>query len=84
MGCNCKKTAENAGKYSDDGIGVEVVKGLGRIPIFLLRALLTILAVSLIIVILPFFLLWITFRMIIGKDVKINLRKLLRINEERE
>lgn len=84
MGCNCKKTAENAGKYSDDGSGVEVIKGLGRIPIFLLRALLTILAVSLIIVILPFFLLWITFRMIIGKDVKINLRKLLKFNEERE
>lgn len=81
MACNCKKTAEIAGKYSDDGNGLEIVKGFGKIPVFLLRTLLTILAVSLIIVILPFFLLWIVFRMIIGKDVKINLRKLLKLNE---
>ena len=81
MACNCKKTAETAGKYSDDGNGLETVKGFGKIPVFLLRTLLTILAVSLIIVILPFFLLWIAFRMIIGKDVKINLRKLLKSNE---
>lgn len=84
MGCNCKKTAENAGKYSDDGNGLEIVRGFGKIPVFLLRIILTILAVSLIIVILPFFLLWITFRMIMGKDVKINLRKLLRFNAERK
>lgn len=84
MACNCKKTAENAGKYSDDGTALEVVKGLKRIPIFLLRVITTILAVSLIIVILPFFLLWIMFHMIIGKEVKINLRKVLMLNEKRK
>lgn len=84
MACNCKKISENAGKYSDDGSGLEEVKYLGRIPIVLLRIILTILTVCLIIVILPFFLLWIIFRMVIGKDISINLRKLLKINEERK
>ena len=84
MACNCKKTAENAGKYSDDGQATELVKGLNKIPVLLLRTLLTILAVSLIIVILPFFLIFVTFRMILGKEVKINLRKLLNFNAERE
>lgn len=84
MGCNCKKTAANAGKYSDDGSGVEIVRGLKKIPVFLLRALLVILASGLIIVILPFFLLWIMFRMIIGKEIKVNLSKILKFNGERK
>lgn len=84
MGCNCKKTAVNAGKYSDDGSGVEIVRGLKKIPVFLLRALLVILASGLIIVILPFFLLWIMFRMIIGKEIRVNLSKILKFNGERK
>ena len=86
MACNCKETAKNAGKYSDDGIGLYVIEGVEKVLVFLLRILTVLLALSLIIVILPFFLVYIAFMMILGKKVKINLEKLIkrRHHAERE
>ena len=85
MACNCKNTAEKAGNYSDEGqSGVEVVKGIKRIPLFILRLFVAILASGLIIIILPFFILYIILCMILGKEIKINLSKILSSNAKRE
>lgn len=79
MGCNCKKTAEKAGKYSNDGSsGLEMVHGIESVFMFLLRVIVSILAISLIIIIFPFIIVWVIVGSITGKGIRINLKKLFK------
>lgn len=85
MACNCKKTAEKAGKYSDNQEkGVEEINGSQRLVVILMRIILTILATGVIIVILPFMILYILICMIVGKEIRFNLGKILNFNAKRK
>ena len=85
MACNCKQKAVEAGKYSDDWNVLERVNGMEKIFVFLARLLLTISSLGLIIVILPFFLVYVIVSMILGKGIKVNLAKILKFsNAERK
>jgi hypothetical protein len=84
MGCNCKETAKKAGKHSDDGSALELVTGLEKIFVFLGRIFLSILVLGVIIVILPVFLLYIVITTIIGREKRINLRRIVKFNEKRK
>ena len=80
MACNCKKTAENAAKYSDDGKTVDISQGISKISVFILRLLTVVLAAGLIIVILPFFLAYVLFCMIIGREIRLDMTKMFKRN----
>lgn len=85
MGCNCKKTSDASAKYSDDGkTPLKRLSGISLVLAFVGKLFISILAFGLIIVILPFFLLYVFFCIITGKGIRINLNKLFRINAKRK
>lgn len=85
MACKCKETALTAGKYSDNGeSGLNVVTGIQRIPAFFNRIFLTVFVFLLVIVIMPFLLLYVFVNTAIGRETNINLRKILKPNAKRK
>ena len=81
MGCKCKEDSEKVGKYTDDGKpALEPLRGFRKVLSVILRVLLGILLFSLVIITLPFVVIYVIFMAIFGKTVKINLKKLFRLN----
>lgn len=79
MGCNCKNTSEKARKYSDDGKPVLKHLGwIGSVFVIITRVIITILTFGVIIIIIPFFLLYMAFCMVTGKGININLNRFFR------
>lgn len=72
MGCNCKKTAENASKYTDDET-FEVVKGIKKVTMVLGKIIIAILLFLILIVTCPFIIVYCMICLIVGKPMKLGL-----------
>ena len=84
MGCNCKEKAGKLSKYTDDKKGVMVPMGwLEKCLHFVFRLLMVTMAISLCVVILPFFLIYLMVKMLLGKEVNIQLSKLIKRNSKK-
>ena len=85
MGCKCKeKTYRNVRKYSDEGGTVlQTKKGLKKMMSVFFRVVIGIFLIAIVIITLPFFIVYIMVRIVLGKDVKIDIKKLLRLNERK-
>lgn len=75
MGCKCKEKAAAAEKYSDDKHVIEKVKGVKKIMAVIGRIFIGILACGILIVSLPFLILYIVFNTFIGRPTQINLKR---------
>ena len=82
MGCNCKEDTYNGvKKYSDDGKPVlEQIRGFRKVVLVALRVILGILLSIIVIVMLPFAIVYVVFSAAFGKSVTINIKKLFRLN----
>jgi len=85
MGCKCKeKTYRNVKKYSDEGGTVlQTKKGVKKMMSIFLRFIIGIFLIAIVIIALPFFVVYIVVRIVLGKDVKIDIKKLFRLNERK-
>lgn len=85
MGCKCKeKTYRNVKKYSDEGGTVlQAKKGVKKMMTIFLRLIIGIFLIAIVIIALPFFVVYIVVRIVLGKDVKIDIKKLFRLNERK-
>lgn len=85
MGCKCKENGEKLGKYTEDGKSpLKQLKGLMKAVAVLLRVLLAIFVFLIVIVALPFVVLYVIIMVVFGKEVKINLRKLFRFKDGKQ
>lgn len=82
MGCNCKEETYNGvRKHSDDGNQVlEQMKGVRKLLSVVLRVIIGILLLAIVIVALPFVVVYVIISAAFGKGVTINLKKLFRLN----
>lgn len=82
MGCNCKEeTYEGVRRHSDDGKPVlESMKGFRKVLSVVLRVLFGILLSAIVIVALPFVVVYVVFSAAFGKGVTIDFKRLLRHN----
>lgn len=85
MGCNCKKTAENASKYTDDE-PIEVLTGIKKTAMIISKAIIAILIFLILIVVCPFIILYCMICLVIGKPLKFKLflKKKEQSNGKRE
>ena len=82
MGCKCKENTDAIGKYADDGnAAMEPLRGLRKAGAVLLRVLFGIFLFIIVIVALPFAVGYVVFMVAFGKSVRINLKKLFRLND---
>ena len=82
MGCKCKENSDKLTKYTIDGKpALEPLTGLRKLTAILLRILLGIFLFSIVIIALPFVILYIVIMVAFGKEVKINLKKLFRFKD---
>ena len=79
MGCKCKETAKKAQKYTEEETIIKP-KGFGWVIATVKNILITILMFSLIILVLPFMALVFVFKAITGKEMKINVSKIISKN----
>lgn len=75
MGCKCKEKAVAAEKYSDDKHVLEKIEGLKRIPMVIGRIVIGILVSGILIVSLPFLVLFVVFNTAMGRTTRINLKR---------
>ena len=78
MGCPCKEKYAQVAKYSDDKDAFKNFSFFEKILTFFGRLLMVILIAVLIIIILPLFLIYILVCYLFGKNVILNLNKLIR------
>lgn len=85
MGCKCKeKSYSGVRKYSDDGNPVlQDKKGIRKIISVVFRLIIGIFLIAIVIVTLPFFIVYILGSAVFGKGVKIDIKKLFRLNERK-
>ena len=76
--CNCKKTARIVQKYTNDNT-FEKLNGCKRVVEFLKNTLMLLLVVSIFIIIIPFGLLHVIYKMFKGNKLNINISKLISI-----
>lgn len=83
MGCNCKEEKyKGVRKVSDDGMPVLVpMKGLRKFFSVVVRVVLGIFLSVIVIIVLPFVIVYVVFSSVFGKGLKINLKKLFRLND---
>ena len=83
MGCNCKEdTYKGVRRHSDDGKPIlEPMKGVRKVLSIILRVLFGILLSAIVIVALPFAVVYVVFAAAFGNGVTINFKRLLRHNE---
>ncbi len=74
MGCNCKKTAENASKYTDDETVIPL-NGFNKVLSFIGKFIIGIFIFLLIIVVFPFIIIYVAVCIIMGKHIRLNLYK---------
>ena len=82
MSCNCKEeTYSGVKKYSDDGAEVLVPKTfVGKVFSFIFRLVFGILLSVIVIIALPFAVLYTIFVAIFGKGVSVNIKKVFKLN----
>lgn len=79
MGCKCKEQAGKLSKYTDDKEKVMIpMTWLEKIVHFFTRIIMIALAVGVCGIVLPFFLVYMFIKMLLGQRVQINLSKLIR------
>lgn len=74
MGCNCKKTAENASRYTDEET-VTQIKGFRKILSFVGKLIIGIFIFLLIIVVFPFIIIYVIICIIMGRPIRLKLYK---------
>lgn len=78
MGCNCKKTAKAAAKYTDEET-IHKLSGFNKL-LFIVRKIVTIVLVVLIfIIVIPFGIINGIIRIITGRSLKINVSKIIKL-----
>lgn len=78
MGCKCKEVYNNAKQYSDEPKDVDNNKGLlSKIGGIFVRFILGILCIALIIIIAIPFLIFFMIKMILGKEIDIDISKII-------
>jgi hypothetical protein len=82
MGCHCKEDKYNGvRKVSDDGNPVLMpMKGLRKFFSIVFRVVLGIFVSAIVIIVLPFAIVYVVFSAAFGKTVRINLKKMFRLN----
>lgn len=82
MGCHCKEDKYNGvRKVSDDGKPVLIpMKGLRKFFSIVFRAAFGILLSAIVIIALPFAIVYVVFSAAFGKGVRIDLKKMFRLN----
>jgi hypothetical protein len=82
MSCNCKEEAYNGvKKYSDDG--GEILKPrnvFGIVLTFIFRLIYGIFLSAIVIIALPFVILYVVFASVFGKGVTVDIKKLFKLN----
>lgn len=78
MGCNCKKTAHNVAKYTNDNT-IDELTGARKIA-FGIRKIVTIVLVILVFIFAtPFVIMYGIIRIIRGKSLRINVSKIIKL-----
>ena len=81
MGCKCKEDSERLSKYTEDGKpALEPLKGFRKVMAVVLRVLLGILLSPIVIIAIPLAIIIVIVVAVCGGNVKINLKKLFRLN----
>ncbi len=81
MGCNCKKTAEKAQKYTDEET-IREVHGAERAAMFISKFFIVILLLVILIIAVPILIVYSVFAAVTGRSI--NIGKLLRKHGKRE
>lgn len=81
MGCNCKKTAEKAQKYTDEET-IREVHGTEKAAMFISKIFIVILLFVILIIAAPFLIVYAIFAAITGRSI--NIGKLLRKHGKRK
>ena len=85
MGCACKEKSDKVAKYTDDKKpALEPLKGVRKVFSVIMRVILGILLFSIVIIAIPFIIVYVVFVTVFGGTVKINLKKLFRLNVGQE
>ncbi|MBP5722661.1 MAG: hypothetical protein J6X18_03670 [Bacteroidales bacterium] len=81
MGCKCKEDSEKLSKYTEDGKpALESLKGFRKVLAVVGSILLGILLLPIVIVALPLLIIFVIVAVVFGRSVRINLKKLFRLN----
>ena len=81
MSCKCKEDSERLSKYTEDGKpALEPLKGFRKVIAVVLRVLLGILLSPIVIIAIPLAIVVVMVVVVSGGNVKINLKKLFRLN----
>lgn len=81
MGCNCKKTAEKARKYTDDET-IREVRGAERMAMFISKFFIVILLFVILIIAAPVLIIYSVFAVVTGRSI--NIGKLLKKHGKRK
>lgn len=78
MGCNCKKTAKAAKKYTDEET-VDILTGVRKLLYFIRKILTVVLVIIVFIIATPFLVLAGIRNMVFGQNLKINISKIIKV-----
>ena len=81
MGCNCKKTAEKARKYTDDET-IREVHGTEKVAMFISKFFIVILLFVILIIAAPVLIIYSVFAVVTGRSI--NIGKLLKKHGKRK
>ena len=85
MGCKCKENIDKIGKYSDDKTSIfKPTTGLRKSVSVLVRTIISIFLFLIVIIALPFAFIYVGLMVAFGKEVKINLKKLFRLDDREQ
>ena len=71
MGCNCKKKAKNASKYTDEET-LEELKGVKKFKMFISKVIIAVLIFLILIVLCPIIIVYCMICLITGKKIKLT------------
>lgn len=83
MGCNCKKTAESAKKYTDEETIVEL-HGIEKVKFFLRKIIIVVLSIIVFIIGIPLLIIKLIIDKSKGKKIRINLSKIIKVFHVKE
>ena len=78
MGCNCKKTADVMSKANGEESGLVPLKGIEKALHFLTRFIMVLGVILMLTIAIPFILIFLFIRFMIGKKVTFDLTKITR------
>lgn len=81
MGCKCHNDSKKISKYTDGNEQpLEPLRGLRKVGVVAVRIVIGILLFAIIIAVAPFIVIYLIINLLLGRETKINLKKLFRLN----